>query len=86
MVVSPVKFKNLEPQLEKARELYAHVMEPPLPQSDNPKDQTKMDGARTILEHVTHKFLSQVDLTAWQTDPEFFVQNEDEQFLVEFDL
>ena len=27
MIVSPVKFKNLEPQIEKARELYAFVME-----------------------------------------------------------
>ena len=27
MVVSPVKFKNLEPQIEKARELYQLVME-----------------------------------------------------------
>ena len=34
ILVSPVKFKNLEPQIAKASELYRHVMEMPLPQSD----------------------------------------------------
>ena len=34
ILVSPVKFKNLEPQIAKASELYRFVMEMPLPQSD----------------------------------------------------
>lgn len=78
MVVSPVKFKNLEPQIEKARSLYQKVMEPPIPQSDDETERTKQDGAREILRLVTQKFLSKVDLSSWQSDPEYFVQNEDE--------
>mmetsp|Transcript_638 Transcript_638/g.1018 ORF Transcript_638/g.1018 Transcript_638/m.1018 type:complete len:91 (+) Transcript_638:500-772(+) len=31
ILVSPVKFKNLEPQIAKASELYRYVMEMPLP-------------------------------------------------------
>lgn len=34
ILVSPQKFKHLEPQIAKASELYRHVMEMPLPQSD----------------------------------------------------
>lgn len=48
--------------------------------------QDNQDGARKILELVTYRFLSQVDLQSWQTDPEYFIENEDEQFLLEYDL
>ena len=34
ILVSPVKFKNLEPQIAKASELYRQVLEVPLPNSD----------------------------------------------------
>lgn len=34
ILVSPVKFKNLEPQIAKASELYRQVLEIPLPNSD----------------------------------------------------
>ena len=86
ILVSPVKFKNLEPQIAKASELYRFVMEIPLPQSDLVEEQTRQDGARKILELVTKDFLSQVDLSSWQSDPEYFIENEDEQFLLEYDL
>lgn len=39
-----------------------------------------------MLELITLRFLSQVDLTSWQSEPEYFLQNEDEQFLLEYDL
>ena len=58
ILVSPVKFKNLEPQIAKASELYRHVMDTPLPQSDLEEEQTRQDGARKILELVAHIFLS----------------------------
>jgi len=35
---------------------------------------------------VTRHFLSAVDLSSWQSDPEYFIENEDEQFLLEYDL
>lgn len=82
MIVSPVKFKNLEPQIEIARSLFRQVMDEPA----SPDDTSKQDGARKIIELVTHKFLSQVDLSSWQSDPEYFIENEDEQFLFEYDL
>ena len=50
ILVSPVKFKNFEPQIAS---------------SENERDQTRQDGARKILELVTHRFLSQVDLESW---------------------
>ena len=30
--------------------------------------------------------MSQVDLSSWQSDPEYFIEHEDEQFLLEYDL
>lgn len=48
--------------------------------------QEQQDGARKLLELITLRFLSQVDLTSWQSEPEYFLQNEDEQFLLEYDL
>lgn len=86
ILVSPVKFKNLEPQIAKASELYRQVMEAPIPNSDLEEERTRQDGARKILELVTKHFLSQVDLSSWQSDPEYFIENEDEQFLLEYDL
>ena len=86
ILVSPVKFKNLEPQIAKASELYRQVMGVPIPNSDLVEEQTRQDGARKILELVTKHFLSQVDLSSWQSDPEYFIENEDEQFLLEYDL
>ena len=38
------------------------------------------------MELVTHRFLSQVDLKSWSNDPEYFIENEDEHFLLEYDL
>lgn len=35
---------------------------------------------------MTHRFLSQIDLESWQTDPEYFIDNEDESYLIEYDL
>ena len=58
----------------------------PIPNSDLPEEQSRQDGARQILELVTKHFLSQVDLSSWQSDPEYFIENEDEQFLLEYDL
>ncbi len=69
-----------------ASELYRKVMEAPIPTSDLVEEQTRQDGARKILELVTKHFLSQVDLSSWQSDPEYFIENEDEQFLLEYDL
>lgn len=65
ILVSPVKFKNFEPQIAVATEKYIHVFEAPIPSSENERDQTRQDGARKILELVTHRFLSQVDLESW---------------------
>ena len=48
--------------------------------------QENQDGARKLLELITYKFLSQVDLSMWQSDPEYFIEHEDEQFLLEYDL
>lgn len=53
ILFSPIKYKNLEPQISKAGELYRQVMQVPLPQSDLPHEQTRQDGARKILELVT---------------------------------
>jgi len=50
------------------------------------ENQDQQDGARKLLELITLRFLSQVDLTSWQSEPEYFLQNEDEQFLLEYDL
>ncbi len=50
------------------------------------ENQEQQDGARKLLELITLRFLSQVDLTSWQSEPEYFLQNEDEQFLLEYDL
>ena len=86
ILVSPVKFKNLEPQIAKASELYRQVFDIPLPNSDLVEEQTRQDGARKVLELITKNFLSQVDLSTWQSDPEYFIENEDEQFLLEYDL
>ena len=41
ILVSPVKFKNLEPQIAKASELFRHVLEVPLPSSDLVEEQTR---------------------------------------------
>lgn len=65
ILVSPVKFKNLEPQIAKASELYRQVLEVPLPNSDLVEEQNRLDGARKILDLVTKQFLSQVDLSSW---------------------
>ena len=58
----------------------------PIPTSDLVEEQNRQDGARKILELVTKHFLSKVDLSSWNTDPEYFIENEDEQFLLEYDL
>ena len=65
ILVSPVKFKNLEPQIAQASELYRQVLDVPIPTSDLVEEQNRQDGARKILELVTKHFLSQVDLSAW---------------------
>lgn len=62
------------------------MLEVPLPNSDIVEEQNRLDGARKILDLVTKQFLSQVDLSSWQSDPEYFIENEDEQFLLEYDL
>jgi hypothetical protein len=59
------------------------VLDMPIQGSEN---QEQQDGARKLLELITLRFLSQVDLTSWQSEPEYFLQNEDEQFLLEYDL
>lgn len=38
------------------------------------------------MQLITQRFLSQVDLSSWQNDPEYFIEHEDEQFLLEYDL
>jgi hypothetical protein len=86
ILVSPVKFKNFEPQIAIATEQYIHVFEAPITNSENEREQTRQDGARKILELVTHRFLSQLELESWQNDPEYFIENEDEHFLLEYDL
>ena len=69
-----------------ASELYRQVLEAPIPNSEVENEQNRQDGARKILELVTHRFLSQVDLSSWQSDPEYFIEHEDEKFLLEYDL
>jgi len=59
------------------------VLDMPIQGTEN---QDQQDGARKLLELITLRFLSQVDLTSWQSEPEYFLQNEDEQFLLEYDL
>jgi len=41
-------------------------------------NEDNQDGARKLLELICYRFLSQVDLESWQTDPEYFIENEDE--------
>lgn len=62
------------------------MLDVPLPNSDIEDERNRLDGARKILDLVTKQFLSQVDLSSWQSDPEYFIENEDEQFLLEYDL
>jgi hypothetical protein len=54
------------------------VFEAPILSSEDEREHNRQDGARKILELVTHRFLSQVDLTTWSSDPEYFIENEDE--------
>ena len=41
ILVSPVKFKNLEPQIATASELYRQVLESPIPNSENENEQNR---------------------------------------------
>ena len=41
ILVSPVKFKNLEPQIAKASDLYRKVMDVPIPTSDIVEEQNR---------------------------------------------
>lgn len=35
---------------------------------------------------MTHKFLCEIDFNSWQSEPEYFIEHEDEQFMIEYDL
>ena len=81
-----MKFKNFQPLIEQVSKLYMQVLDMPVAGPEGEIQIPNQDGARKLLELITHKFLSQVDLSSWQNDPEYFIENEDEQFLLEYDL
>jgi hypothetical protein len=62
------------------------VVDTPQDKTDPPAEEQPQDGARKLLELTTHRFLSQLDVSSWQTDPEYFIENEDEQYLIEYDI
>jgi DNA polymerase IIIc chi subunit len=61
--------------IDTSAKLYLRILDQPT--EECPENQ---DGARKLLELITYRFLSQVDLSLWQTEPESFILHEDEQF------
>ena len=66
IIASPIKFKNFEPQIGQAALRYKRVLAMPDEAIEGEKEgEVNKDGARKLLELVTHRFLSQVDLSSW---------------------
>lgn len=63
--MSPVKFKNFQPLIHQVSQLYMQVLDMPIAGPDGEIQVQNQDGARKLLELITHKFLSQVDLSSW---------------------
>ena len=49
LLISPMRFRNLEPQLLEAAQQYRHMMEMPDPTSKNEEDINRQDGARQLI-------------------------------------
>lgn len=87
ILVSPIKFKNFEPQLSEASEQFRFVFEKPDPSSKDPQAQVRKDGARELLKLVFQHYLPLQSTNMWRDEPEQFIEIEDDNyFIFEYDL
>lgn len=49
-MISPMKFKNFEPQLAEASKQYRQVLDMPDPNSKDEEEQSRQDGARQLIQ------------------------------------
>jgi hypothetical protein len=87
LLISPVKFRSFEPQLEEASSQYREMLEMPDPNSENAADHKRHDGARQLIELLFQNFLPLESVDQWMQEPESFIENEDENYLMlEYDM
>lgn len=59
----------------------------PDPNSENAADHKRHDGARQLIELLFQNFLPLESVDQWMQEPESFIENEDENYLMlEYDM
>ena len=63
------------------------MLDQPNPDSPDPKDHIKKDGARELLKLVVQNYLPLRNVDLWKSDPENYIEHEDElYYMLEYDM
>jgi len=74
LLISPMKFKNFEPQLDEAAFKYRDMLDMPDPNSKDPKAQNRQDGARQLISLLFQNYLPLQNIEKWRDEPENFIE------------